>query len=71
MEPDTFILELPSWLLKTIDSGLQNLVYREASPAINEINRQIMLQLQARKNMPTGLSSSSPDVSGTGEGTGT
>jgi len=38
------ILEMPEWLLKTIDDGLQMLPYHTAAPAINEINRQIVKQ---------------------------
>ena len=67
MDEPSMHLEIAPWLMKTIDDGLQNLIYKEAAPAINEINRQVRLQIEAAKNTPTGSSDSSPGASGTGE----
>lgn len=69
MDEKPTLIEAPQWLLKTIDTALQALPYREAAPAINEINRQIQIRLQneAQKNISNGSSAKSPDASVTGE----
>jgi hypothetical protein len=42
-----YTLEIPEWLMHTLNKALQELPYKEAAPAINEINRQIHAQNQA------------------------
>lgn len=43
MEP-TFTLNVPQWLMETINNSLVQMPWRIANPAIIEINRQINAQ---------------------------
>lgn len=71
MDEPLTLIEAPQWLLKIIDTALQGLTYREAVPAINEINRQIQLrrQIEAQKSISNGSSAKSPPASDTGSET--
>ena len=42
-------LEISPWLLQVIDKALQGLPYREAAPAIEELNEQIKIQRDAEE----------------------
>lgn len=55
-------LNIPQWLMQTINSALIEIPWKLANPAIIEINRQI----QAQQSTQNGSVSKSPDVSGTG-----
>jgi len=55
---EVITLQVPVWLLRTIDIGLQGLPWNQANPALVEINRQLAEQ-RAVQSVPSTLNGSS------------